>query len=389
MAARVAIFYFEEMATTRVNINKDLVEWAIIRAGYDIQDFVFSNPMVSSWLNEDKKPTLKQLEAFSRKVHVPFGYLFLENPPEEELPIPFFRTGRGATTQVSLNVYDAIHLVQRRQDWVIDYLQDEGFEPLDFVGRFEPDTPYSVIANDIRRTLELPPNWASYHNSIAEALNYLTIKIEEAGVFMNFSGVVGNNTKRPIEVAECRGFVLVDEYAPFMFVNAADAKAGQMFTIIHELAHIWLGKSAGFDMETLLPADDPIERLCDQVAAEFLVPQDGLLAEWPQEQNFQKLNRIFKVSPIVVARRALDLRLIDRQAFFDFYNQYIAKFKNKSKGAGGNFYATAKKRVSLRFASFVNQAVQERKVLYRDAYQLTGLKGNTYANFMKEHLYQA
>ncbi len=55
-----------------------------------------------------------------------------------------------------------------------------------------------------------------------------------------------------------------------MFINNSDGKAAQMFTISHELAHIWTGHSAGFDFRELLPANDPVELLCDKVAAEFL-----------------------------------------------------------------------------------------------------------------------
>ncbi len=379
------------MAATRVDINKNLIEWAIIRDGHEIKEYLDANPKVKQWLTEDKKPTVKQLEDFSRKIHVPFGYLFLKEPPKEELNFPFFRTGKEATDQVSLNVYDIVQQVQKRQDWLSEYLQEEDHEPLEFVGKFNLETPFKEIVNDIRKTLGLQTNWAGYHNTWERALEFLTIQIEEIGIVTNFSGIVGNNTRRTINVNECRGFVLVDDFAPFMFINSADAKAAQMFTIIHELAHIWIGQSAGFDMQKLLPADDPIELLCDKVAAEFLVPQDYLLSIWQEEKDFQKLNRVFKVSPIVVARRALDLSLISKNDFFSFYNNYINQINNLklNRGSGGNFYATAKKRVSLMFASFVNNAVKEQKILYRDAYKLTGLKGDTYANFIKEYLYQA
>lgn len=379
------------MATTRVDINEDLIAWAINRAGYEVQEYLHKNPTIKDWLDGKKKPTVKQLEDFSKKLYVPFGYLFLEEPPKEELNFPFFRTGKEATKEVSINVYDIIQQVQKRQDWLSEYLREEDYEPLEFVGKFNKETHYKEIVNDIRKTLGLRVNWASHHNTWEKALDFLAIQIEEVGVVMNFSGIVGNNTRRKIDVKECRGFVLVDDYAPFMFINSADAKAAQMFTIIHELAHIWIGESAGFDMQSLLPSNDPTELLCDKVAAEFLVPENYLLQIWEEEKDFQKLNKIFKVSPIVVARRALDLALITKNDFFDFYNRYVNQINNLklNRGNGGNFYATAKKRVSLMFASFVNNAVKEQKLLYRDAYKLTGLKGDTYANFVKEYLYQA
>ena len=172
-----------------------------------------------------------------------------------------------------------------------------------------------------------------------------------------------------------------------MFVNAADAKAAQMFTIVHELAHIWLGESAGFDFAQMHPANDPVEILCDEVAAEFLVPERAFREEWKITQDKIKLGRIFKVSPIVIGRRALDLNLITKTQFFDFYNDYIAAFlrKKEAQGGGGDFYATSKKRISLAFAGYVNHAVNTNHLLYRDAYRLMGLKGGTYDKFIKQY----
>ena len=181
----------------------------------------------------------------------------------------------------------------------------------------------------------------------------------------------------------------MNKKAPFLFINAADAKAAQMFTIIHELAHVWLAKSAGFDNQNLLPANNPIEMLCDKVAAEFLVPKEFFIEKWEITQNYRSLSKMFKVSPIVISRRALDLNLISRNQFFLFYNDYMSDFKRRKdkQGSGGNFYATARKRVSVRFATFVNSAVKENKLLYRDAYKLTNMKGDTYNKFITEHLY--
>ena len=372
------------------NINSNLIEWAITRAGYELHDFFMKFPKVREWIEGTKNPTLKQLEDFTHKVHVPFGYLFLHEPPEEELEIPFFRTGNQEVQNVSLNTYHTVQMLQDRQVWLKEYLEENGFEDLDFVGKFNENDSYNNIVNDIRNQLELEENWACKHQNWQETLNHITSKIEEIGIIVTFNGVVGNNTRRKISVDECRGFVLVDKKAPFLFINSGDAKAAQMFTLIHELAHIWLGESAGFDNNLMLPANDPIEILCDKVAAEFLVPKSYFIDQWNRNQNFKILSRHFKVSPIIIARRALDFNLISKDVFFSFYNNYISEFKAKKEqqSPGGDFYATSKKRVSPKFANYVNKAVKENYLLYRDAYKLTNLKGNTYDKFMNEHLYQ-
>lgn len=377
------------MSTRVENINKELIEWAIIRNGNSLEEFYAQNPNVESWIKGEKNPTVKQLENFTHKVHVPFGYMFLPKPPNETIPIPFFRTGKKNTNKVSLNVFHTIQIIQDRQNWLTEYLEELNFPDLDFVGKYSIKNSYIEIVNDIRNVLKLELDWASRHNKWEEALDYLTNKIEEAGIIVTYNGIVGSNTHRVIDVNECRGFVLVNNKAPFLFINSADAKAAQMFTIIHELAHVWLGKSAGFDNANLLPADDPLEILCDKVAAELLVPEIYFLKKWETTQDFKYLSRIFKVSPIVIGRRALDLNLINLKYFMDFYNKYMSYFKtNKDKqSSGGDFYATTKKRISLRFAAFVNNAVKENKLLYRDAYRLTSMKGETYNKFINEYLY--
>ncbi len=373
---------------TEANINANMLTWAITRAGYELHEFATIFPKVIDWLEKRKKPTIKQLEDFSHKVHLPFGYLFLDTPPKEKLPIPFFRTGSPQASSVSLNVFDTILLIQRRQEWLVEFLNENGFEILNFVGRFQGKSKYQDIVADIRNTLDLKNDWASSFQTIEKALDHLTQKIEEAGIIVTFNSVVENNNRRPIKVDECRGFVLVDPTAPFMFVNAADGKAAQMFTIIHELAHIWTGQSAGFDFRQLQPASDPIEQLCDKVAAEFLVPENSFNAVWLERPDLMHLAKHFKVSYIVIARRALDLGKITKTDFFKLYNAYIEQLKDKKEkqAGGGDFYATQKKRLSLRFTAHINQALKENKLLYRDAYKMTGLKGDTFQNFVNKHL---
>ncbi len=373
---------------TEVNINTNMLTWAISRAGYDLHEFSIKLPKIVDWIEGTKKPTIKQLEAFSKKVHLPFGYLFLQKPPIEELPIPYFRSIGDRGGKVSVNVYDTIQLMVQRQDWLREYLKDNGFDILGFVGAFNQINDVESIVHDIRNVLGLKENWACSFRTWEESLKHLVEIIEDKGIITVFNGVVENNTSRPIDVEECRGFVLVDKYAPLMFVNNADSKSAQMFTIVHELAHIWTGHSAGFDFRKLQPADDPIEKICDQVAAEFLVPKSALNDIWQGFSELSKYSRHFKVSKIVIARRALDLGKITKAEFLNFYEEYRNEeySKKKSKGSGGDFYATAKKRVSLTFAHHVDRAVKSGDLLYRDAYKLTSMKGDTFDNFFKNHL---
>jgi len=372
---------------TEVNVHANMLTWAITRAGYELHEFSAKVPKVLEWIEGTKKPTVKQLETFSKKVHLPFGYLFLTEPPKEKLPIPFYRTNNTPATQVSVNVYDTILLIQQRQDWLKDYLKDNEFEALSFVGKFHNRFNVQEIVTDIRKNLGLNENWASNFRTWQEALDHLIQLIEDKGIIAVFNGVVENNGHRKIPVDECRGFVLVDKMAPFMFVNNADGKAAQMFTIVHELAHIWTGNSAGFDFRKLQPANDPIELLCDKVAAEFLVPENTFDEVWRYNPSIKYASRYFKVSEIVIARRALDTGKITKKQFFDFYEEYTSRefAKKENQSPGGDFYATTKKRLSITFATHINNAVKSGKLLYRDAYKLTSLKGDTFQTFFSKH----
>jgi len=370
-----------------VIVNANMLSWAIARAGYELQTFCEKFPKVQLWLEGEKNPTVKQLEEFSKKVHLPFGYLFLPEPPKEKLPFPFFRSNSSKKDIVSINVYDTILLLQQRQDWLRTYLQENDFEPLEFVGKFENSYDVKAIVSDIRKTLNLNENWASEFRTWQEAQDHLVQNIEDKGIITFFNGVVENNGHRKIPVEECRGFVLVDGIAPFMFINNADWKSAQLFTIVHELAHIWTGKSAGFDFRKLQPVDDPIEKLCDKVAAEFLVPETSFIEVWNQKPSIKYASSFFKVSEIVIARRALDTGKLTRSEFFAFYEDYSNRefIKKENQSSGGDFYATTKKRLSLTFATHINRAVKSGSLLYRDAYKLTSLKGDTYQNFFSKN----
>jgi Zn-dependent peptidase ImmA (M78 family) len=160
-----------------------------------------------------------------------------------------------------------------------------------------------------------------------------------------------------------------------------------MFTLAHELAHLWLGSSAAFDLRELRPADDATERACNRIAAEFLIPEAELRQQWPEvRQNsdrFQRIARHFKVSEIVAVRRALDLNLIQNSDFREFYQRYLSDERRKAShgSSGGDFFASQNMRIGHRFGETVVRAAREGKLLYRDAYQLTGLYGSTFEKY--------
>jgi Zn-dependent peptidase ImmA (M78 family) len=269
-----------------------------------------------------------------------------------------------------------------------DYLIiEQGAETLPLVKSAQYRERPSVVADRLRKLLAIDQDWAAHHDSWTKALDALRDKLEDAGIMVVVNGIVGNNTHRKLKAEEFRGFVLVDDYAPLVFVNGSDGRAAQMFTLAHELAHVAFGSSAAFDLRQLLPAEDDKEKACNIVAAEFLVPEAVLRQFWPMarraQEPFQEVARQFKVSALVAARRALDLGLVSRDDFFKFYNAYREDERRlmAKRPSGENFYATQNLRLSRRFATTVSRAVKERKLLYVDAYRLTGLYGTTFDRY--------
>jgi Zn-dependent peptidase ImmA (M78 family) len=342
-------------------------------------------PKILDWLQGKSQPTWPQLESFARAAYVPFGYLLLEEPPAEELPIPLFRTFEHSKSPPSVELLDVVRLVQARQQWMREYLQEQGEKPLAFIGsaRYNREDE-RLIARRIRETLGLQEDWSADCPSWQAAFRQLLQRCEKIGVTVVVSALVGNNTHRPLRPEEFRGFVLIDEYAPVIFINAADARAAQMFTLAHELAHLWYGQSAAFDLAELEPARHVCEQACNRVAAEFLVPAEQLRRCWDSVQHhdvrLRLLARRFKVSELVLARRALDLKLIDRPAFVRFYRGYLQTWAEKRRRhvAPAAYYTTVVQRLGRRFLHLLCQALDEGRILYHEAYRLTGLYGASF-----------
>ncbi len=371
----------------RVPVNPGVLRWARERAGIAQEDLAEKFRKLPEWESGETQPTLKQLEAFARAVHVPFGYLFLSEPPDERLPIADFRTITDtAKADASPNLIETLYAMQRRQAWLREHLVESDAEPLAFAASARLADDPGAVGLEMRRTLGLDEGWAARVRAWQDAVYELRRMIEQIGVMAVINSIVGNNTHRPLSVAEFRGFALTDRYAPLIFVNGADAKSAQMFTLAHELAHIWLGEEGLSGFETLLPGGTDVEDWCNRAAAEFLAPSHELRERWieirREQYPFEALGRLFKVSPVVAARRAMDLRLIERSAFFEFYEDYINREpRGGATSSGGDFYNNQNARVGKFFATHVMRAAMGGEIGFKEAYELTGLRGGTFQDY--------
>ena len=374
---------------SRIDVPPRMFRWARDRAGLPAEALVRRFPHLEAWERGAVRPTLKQLETFAKAVRVPIGYLFLPEPPEEPLPIPDFRTVRGVEQpRTSPDLLDTIYAMQRRQAWLREALVEGEADPLGFVGSARLSDSPEASGREMRRTIGFGDGWAAEVRTWQEAVSRLRQAVEELGVMTVINGVVGNNTHRKLDVREFRGFALCDTHAPLIFVNGADARSAQMFTLAHELAHVWVGSEGVSGFEDLFPGGSPIEEFCDRAAAEFLVPERELTAYWSEVRRsgrpFEDLARRFKVSPIVAARRAMDVHLVDRETFFSFYRAYVGEERRRSDGSGGgDFYNNQNTRVGALFATHVVRAAMEGRIGFKDAYDLTGLRAGTFQQYAR------
>jgi len=371
----------------QITLKPEVLRWARERA--DLSQERLAEKMnvkperVKEWETAGEL-SIAQADRLAARTYTPLGYLYLSKPPEEPLPIRDFRTrGDGPPRRPSVNLLDTVYQMQRRQNWMRDDLIQNGEQPLPFVGTFSRSDSHTEVAAAMRATLGLGAGWAKGVYTWQDALRFLRNKLDEVGVLVVFNGVVGNNTSRQLDPSEFQGFSLVDEYAPLVFVNSADYIAAQIFTLAHEVAHLFIGETGLTAFDSLIPPYNETERFCDRVAAEFLVPEMEFDEAWPQVQDsdnpFAALARQFKVSTIVAARRAFDLKKTSRSDFLEFYKTVMQPVKGgRHTGEGGHFWNIQRWCIGPRFAGAVARAAKEGRLLYREAYGLTDLRGDTF-----------
>ena len=378
---------------TSAPVNPEVLRWARERSGLAPEDLATKFKRLPEWEDGETHPTLKQVEAFARSVHVPVGYLFLAEPPEELVPISDFRTFAGQpVTSPSPNLLDTIYMCQERQSWYRDFARVERQPELGVVGSATVEAPPEAVAARMRETLGFNlvarrgcPTWT-------EALRLFIRQADDAGVLVMVSGVVMSNTHRRLDPAELRGFALSDPLAPLIFVNGADTKASQMFTLAHELAHLWLGDSALSNIGAApTPGFRREEIWCNAVAAELLVPIAALRAELRRDEALphalSRLARSFKVSNQVILRRLLDANWLDRARFDVAWAEEVARLRTLAQrgSVGGDFYRTTLSRVSRRFAGALVVSTLEGHTLYRDAFRMLGVsRTETFNNLGRE-----
>jgi Zn-dependent peptidase ImmA (M78 family)/transcriptional regulator with XRE-family HTH domain len=369
-------------------ITPELVRWARGRDGASAEDLAqrlhVKPDRIRAWEAGSARPTFRQAQDLAHALHVPFGYLFLSAPPDEDLPVPDLRTVSGEPVRdPSPALIEVTNDLLRKQRWFREFRESEGAEPLAFVGQYTLKAQPETVGAALREVFSLDSLMRGEANSWEHFLRMFVARSEEAGVLVFRSGVVEHNTHRPLNLEEFRGLVLSDPVAPVVFINSQDAKAAQIFTLAHELAHLALGQSGVTDLDPDMQQEanaNAIERFCNAVAAEMLLPPAEVHQRWVEgrsiENNVATLATEFRVSAMVALRRAHELGLVSLQEYRHHATALRARPapEGKAKGDGGNFYATFFTRNSRTFTAALLTALAEQRVLHRDAARLLNVK---------------
>lgn len=363
----------------RVSVDPVTLRWAQERSGKDVETLERRFPKYREWEAGTVKPTYRQLRHFARATYTPFGALFSGGPLKDELDITDFRTVGGTQPRKpSPHLLDTVYLCQSRQAWYHEYALAMELDPVEFVGSASLDDDPAEVAQKMSSTLAFHVDDRSDVTNWTLAVRHFADRADAKGVLVMISGVVGNNTWRPLDVEEFRGFALSDALAPLVFVNGADAKAAQMFTLAHELAHIWLGNTGLSNTTLTSTSGRRTEEWCNQVAAELLIPLDVLREEYHEGDELQptlrRLTAHFKVSSLVVLRRLHDAGYLSPNTFRQAYDRERRRVAVMRTRSGGDFFRTHSARVGKRFTYDLIADTLRGRTLYTEASYLLAIK---------------
>lgn len=376
------------MSNVSAYIKGSLLRWARARARLSLeqvaQKATVSQDKLRAWEDERSQPSIRQAQKLAHILRIPFGFLFLSSPPQESPVLPDLRTVADATRDTySADFLELLSDVLRKQRWYREFLKSEEVESLPFIGRFRIGADANQVAEDVSQCLGINETLRSEAQTWENFLTKLIERAEGLRIVVMRTGIVGSDTHRPLSVDEFRGFAITDDIAPLIFLNGKDSKAAQIFTLAHELAHLWIGQSGISNLylgRRPLSSDNQIERFCNSVAAEVLVPQGSFLTRWSSnraiDETVKNLTRYYRVSTLVILNRAFGLRKLSWLEYSEKYNaeeERLRALERKREQTGGDYYASVGTRNGKELAKAVVSAAYSERLLYRDAASLLGI----------------
>lgn len=376
---------------TSVNISDNILQWIIAQVHLEtLPERIAKN--FELWGKKEKIPTFNQIEDASKATGIPLGYFFLQTPPAEDLSFIEYRTIDSVElTHPSRELIDTMHNMQLVQEWMRSQLLEDGISKLPFIGSQKGETNTAQFANAVRKILNLEINWFKEVGDARESFLYLRTAMSNVGTIVMTSGIVENNTHRPLSIDEFRAFAMVDDIAPLIFINGNDSNNGKLFSLLHEFVHLCIGEDSLFNERySSGQRVSRTEMICNAVASEILVPQTLFMEAWQTEtrnvdaaQAIRILAKDFKCGTIVIARKALDNGLIDQSLYKTIADLAIKLYneqkKQQKENGGGDYYRTAANRIDQRFLQMLAGSVATGKTPYSEAFRLTNTNRFTFA----------
>ncbi len=406
------------MVTRDIPVNNEILAWArneanlsppsaAIKAG--IKDLkargkkegVSSILRLERWEKGIDTPTFPQLQKLAKAYRRPILTFFLSTPPKKEVHLLDFRTFGNKETEI--NTFEAEFSALVRQSEAIqksvrEILQESNKEPLSFVGTITLHSDPVAVAHNIRDTLNCDFTNQKKIRTVPSLFSFIRNKSEEKGIYVMVQGNLGSrHTNMSSNVF--RGFTISDKLAPFIIINPNDTKTANVFTLVHELCHVWLGDTGVSNWNSLnIQEPKPTiqnEQFCDRVAAEFLVPKADLLKQWETltigyeaDVVIKRIARQFKVSPIVIARRLLEFNKISPEAYWAWYDDYqnewiTIKEELKSKETEPPSYRIrTRTKLGNALINTVIDATREGKISELDASVILNVKINNFSKIL-------
>ena len=317
-------------------ITPNVLKWARESAKMPIEVAASKIPHLTveklkEWEEGIKRPTIKQAQTLAKVYKRPFALLFLPEIPGDFQPLQDFRV-KGAKDLSTSSIF-IIREIQQKQSWLKEIFLENNADKLPFVGLFSMKDNPKVIAKNILSTLGIQPAKYATENPIKEWID----AAERRGIFISRTSFI--NSRLTLDLEELQGFAIADNYAPFIFINSDDWHAPQLFTLVHELAHIWIAES-GISNEIEVEFKNieryhPVELYCNEVAANALMPEKMIIDIgeniYKNYKEVFKVARLFGVSTFALLVRAYSLKLINGTVYYDLKSKAENEFEEYLK----------------------------------------------------------
>jgi Zn-dependent peptidase ImmA (M78 family)/transcriptional regulator with XRE-family HTH domain len=351
---------------------------------------------LKEWELGTTQPTIRQAQTLAKAYKRPFALLFLPDIPRDFQPLQDFR--KKDSKELTTSSIFIIREIQQKQAWISDVYAEDNEVKLEFYGRFTIKNKPEEVAKDILKTLNITPAKYKTENPIKEWID----AAETNGIFVSRTSFIHSRLK--LNSDELQGFAIADPYAPFVFVNSDDWNAPQLFTLVHELAHIWIAESGiSNEIEPEIKNKDkfhPVELFCNEVAANALMPKEIILSYdvsiYQNAQDVFKAAKTLGVSSFALLVRALNLNQISVQKYQKLrkeadieYQAFLKreaekkaalKLRQKEKPGGPNPYLLRLNKNSRLFTQVVLDALRSG---YVQPTQVSFLLGTSANNFHK------